>query len=440
MKNTLLTALLPGALITGLLTGVCSDAVNAREGRAEPLDTGFWAGTIQVGVRPYFLVDDMDEGPLKQRLKRCGESAFEKTDFSIGHRGAPLQFPEHTRESYIAAARMGAGIVECDVTFTRDKELVCRHAQCDLHTTTNIVATELGRKCREPFKPAVYNASGALVSPASARCCTSDITLAEFKSLLGKMDASDPMASTPEQYLAGTASWRTDIHAGRGTLMTHRESIALFQRMKVRMTPELKAPEVAMPFEGFTQQDYARKMIREYQDAGVAADNVRPQSFQLEDVLFWLHETPEFGRQAVYLDERMPSAEFDTRDTASLEPAMRALASQGVRVIGPPLWMLLDVDDGIIVPSAYASAANRAGLDIVTWSLERSGPLSGGGGYYFQTLNGLNRDTNNPQPAVISKDGDLYTVLDVLAREVGVKGVFSDWPGTVTYYANCMGL
>ena len=31
---------------------------------------------------------------------------FSATGFSIGHRGAPLQFPEHTRESYEAAARM----------------------------------------------------------------------------------------------------------------------------------------------------------------------------------------------------------------------------------------------------------------------------------------------------------------------------------------------
>jgi glycerophosphoryl diester phosphodiesterase len=31
-------------------------------------------------------------------------------------------------------------------------------------------------------------------------------------------------------------------------------------------------------------------------------------------------------------------------------------------------------------------------------------------------------------------------VIDVLAQQVGVKGIFSDWPATVTYYANCMGL
>jgi Glycerophosphoryl diester phosphodiesterase family len=73
---------------------------------------------------------------LKSALQRCSEGPFFKTDFSIGHRGAPLQFPEHTRESYVAAARLGAGILECDVTFTEDLELVCRHSQCDLHTTT----------------------------------------------------------------------------------------------------------------------------------------------------------------------------------------------------------------------------------------------------------------------------------------------------------------
>ncbi len=93
------------------------------------------------------------QGPLKTALKQCSEKPLKKTDFSIGHRGAGLQFPEHTKESYEAAARMGAGIVECDVTFTKDKQLVCRHAQNDLHTTTNILATPLAAKCTQGFTP-----------------------------------------------------------------------------------------------------------------------------------------------------------------------------------------------------------------------------------------------------------------------------------------------
>ena len=59
---------------------------------------------IQLGPRPFYLVERMDDGPLKEKLRSCAAGPFERTDFSIGHRGAPLQFPEHTKESYEAAA------------------------------------------------------------------------------------------------------------------------------------------------------------------------------------------------------------------------------------------------------------------------------------------------------------------------------------------------
>jgi glycerophosphoryl diester phosphodiesterase len=90
------------------------------------------AQDIQYGVRPFYLIDAMKEGPLKRKLKSCSSNAPERTSFSIAHRGAPLQFPEHTVQSNKAAALMGAGIFECDVTFTQDKQLICRHAQNDL--------------------------------------------------------------------------------------------------------------------------------------------------------------------------------------------------------------------------------------------------------------------------------------------------------------------
>ena len=104
---------------------------------------------VQVGPRPYYLIEALDEGPLKKTLQQCSEKPLKKTDFTIGHRGGgTLQFPEHTKESHEAGARMGAGIQECDVTFTKDGELVCRHDQCDLHTTTNILTnTTLAPLC-----------------------------------------------------------------------------------------------------------------------------------------------------------------------------------------------------------------------------------------------------------------------------------------------------
>jgi glycerophosphoryl diester phosphodiesterase len=381
----------------------------------------------QLGPRPFFLVNDMEDGALKRQLLRCENGPFRKADFSIGHRGAALQFPEHTRESYEAGARMGAGILECDVTFTKDKALVCRHAQNDLHTTTNILLTPLAAKCTQPFTPAVLGPSGQVVVPATAECRTSDITLAEFKTLRGKMDAFNPAALTPQQYFGGTANFRTDLYSGpsSGHLLTHKESIELFQRLGVKMTPELKSPSVTMPFDGFTQEAYAQKMIDEYKAAGVRPRDVYPQSFNKADVLYWVNREPAFGRQAVYLDDA---------NTVSELPTLAHLVGyrqEGINIWAPPTFALLTTDGADrIVASQAAKDAKAAGLGIITWTLERSGVLAdGNNGFYYQTFD-----------AAIRRDGDVMRVIDALARDVGVLGVFSDWAAPVTYYANCMGL
>jgi glycerophosphoryl diester phosphodiesterase len=146
-------------------------------------------------------------------------------------------------------------------------------------------------------------------------------------------------------------------------------------------------------------------------------------------VRHWIDRHPEFADRVVYLDGRGAGDGFDPAVPEQLEPTMAQLTAMGVRVIAPPVWVLLTIEDGRIVPSAYARAARAAGLDIVTWTLERSGSLAGGGGFYYQSVAEL-----------IERDGDVYTVLDVLARDVGVIGVFSDWPATVAFYANCMDL
>jgi len=96
--------------------------------------------------------------------------------------------------------------------------------------------------CIKPFTPAVLGASGQVITPASAECRTSELTLAEFKTLTGKMDAFNPAAQTPAQYLGGTPDFRTNVYAGptSGHLLTFKESIALFKQLGVKMTPELK--------------------------------------------------------------------------------------------------------------------------------------------------------------------------------------------------------
>jgi glycerophosphoryl diester phosphodiesterase len=258
---------------------------------------------VQLGPRPFYLVDRMDEGEFKHKLAACVAymDRYTPHDFSIGHRGAGLQFPEHTKEAYEAGRRMGAGILECDVTFTKDGALVCRHAQCDLHTTTNILVTDLASTCRVPFTPAAFDAHGQRVQTATARCCTTDLTLAEFKSLKGKMDASNPNALTVEAFIGGTPRFRTDFYATGGTLLSHQESIALIGSLGAKFTPELKGigrdsqgNPLVVDNQGFgasdlDQQRYARKMLQEYIDeyidAGIDPSRVFAQSFNLADVL-----------------------------------------------------------------------------------------------------------------------------------------------------------
>ncbi|MBO0332124.1 hypothetical protein J0X12_00765 [Sneathiella sp. CAU 1612] len=385
------------------------------------------ADAVSFGPRPLFLVDDMDQGELKDKLLQCRTQSARTTDFSIGHRGASLQFPEHTKESYLAAARMGAGILECDVTFTKDKALVCRHSQCDLHLTTDILSRpELAAKCSVPFSPASENGG-----KASVKCCASDLTLAEFKSLNGKMDGANKQAETIVDYLKGTPGWRTDLYASNGTLMTHQESITLIDGLGLKFTPELKSAEVSMPYNGsYSQQDYAKALIADYKAAGIDPKRVFPQSFNLDDVLYWIENEPDFGAQAVFLDGRYRGNALNPDNPDTFSPSMKELSEKNVRYIAPPTWMLLAVnDEGGIVPSAYAQEAKKAGLKIITWTLERSGSLTNGGGWYYQTVK-----------EAIDSEGDVMTVLDVLAKEVGVVGVFSDWPATTTYYANCMGI
>ena len=379
--------------------------------------------SISVGPRPLFLTDQLPEGELKSALQTCDISNMQPNPFSIGHRGAPLQFPEHTKESYLAAARMGAGIIECDVTFTQDRELVCRHSQCDLHTTTNILATPLAEKCSSPPD---YNAERPF---EGVQCCTSDITLAEFKTLKGKMDAGNADAKTLDEYLNSTADWRTDLYAHEGTLLSHAESIQLFDELGVGMTPELKEALVPLPFDGnYTRNQQATQMLQEYRDANIDPSRVWPQSFEELDIAHWLSTAPEFASQVVYLDDRYKEPNFNHMNEATWEPTMTELIDSGVKYLAPPLWMLVTLDESNnIVPSAYAKAAKFAGLKLITWSLERSGPIHiEKGGWYHQSIS----EAMNNEAAILS-------LLDVLARDVGVVGVFSDWPATTSYYAHC---
>ncbi len=134
-------------------------------------------------------------------------------------------------------------------------------------------------------------------------------------------------------------------------------------------------------------------MIDEYKAAGVPPRDVFPQSFDKNDVLYWIQKEPTFGRQAVYLDDANTVADLPSLaelqglspaghpdlGAAELRAARRELAERDRYVTGQP------------------RTPRAAGLDIITWSLERSGILANvNGDFYYQTFE-----------SAITREGDL---------------------------------
>jgi glycerophosphoryl diester phosphodiesterase len=171
------------------------------------------------------------------------------------------------------------------------------------------------------------------------------------------------------------AHWRTDLYANSGTPMTHAEYIQLIKSFGAKFMPELMAPEVKMPFDGdYTQEMYSAQMFAEYKAAGISPRDVLAQTFSLSDILLWNRTEPDFAAQAVFLDSRYESLGFDPARAETWKPSMDELKAAGVKILAPPIYVLLALDSGgQIVASEYARAAKAAGLGLIVWSLERDG-------------------------------------------------------------------
>ena len=146
----------------------------------------------------------------------------------------------------------------------------------------------------------------------------------------------------------------------------------------------------------------------------------------------WIGES-RYGRQAVFLVDADNSGNPLVPITE-----LSNLRKAGLNIIAPAMPVLLTVDrDNQIAASAYAKEAKRLGLDIISWSAERSGRIVEDvlsadrktATFYYSTI-----------PSALSNDGDILTTVDALAKKVGVIGLFADWPATTSYYASCMGL
>lgn len=112
------------------------------------------------------------------------------------------------------------------------------------------------------------------------------------------MDGFNASATNVQDYQHGTPDFRTELYDTCGTLTSHKEYIQEINALGLSFTPETKAPLVQMPYQGnYTQAMYAQQAVDEYKEAGIHPSRVWFQSFTLADVLYWVQNEPEFGRQ-----------------------------------------------------------------------------------------------------------------------------------------------
>ena len=227
--------------------------------------------------------------------------------------------------------------------------------------------------------------------------------------------------------------------------MTLRESIELNERNGVKHTPELKGGRMTRrrspAIFGSQEQLRAESSPTSCRPRASSRATRFPQSFNVNDVLYWVKNTA-YGRQAVFLVDYDAAKDnillFDTTGKQLENRADQLKFFAELRKREGPDHRPGDAGAprGQRQPRRAVAAAKdlkAMGFDIITWTFERADLRQGASqaGFYFDF---------DPTGAAIKKDSDMYKALDVLAREVKILGIFSDWPATVTYYANCMNL
>lgn len=210
----------------------------------------------------------------------------------IGHRGASGYLPEHTLESYKRAIDLGADFIEPDVVATKDGELVVRH-EPNITATTDVAT-------RPEF--ASRKTTRQVDGMAETGWFTTDLTLAELKTLRAKQ----PMAE------------RDQSHNGKYAIPTLREVLDLARNEGARVGrtigvyPETKHPTYHVTA-GLALEDRLLKLLAEY---GYTAKNspVIVQSFEVGNLKYLR------GKTAVRLVQLIDGDGVDAQGKVTLAP------------------------------------------------------------------------------------------------------------------------
>lgn len=347
-----------------------------------------------------------------------------KAPLVIGHRGASGYLPEHTLEAYKLAIAQGADFIEPDVVATKDGELVVRH-EPNITATTDVSA-------RPEF--ASRKTTRLVDGVAETGWFTTDLTLAELKTLR----ARQPMAE------------RDQSHNGKYAIPTLREVLELARIEGARagrtvgVYPETKHPTYHVNA-GLALEDRLLRLLAGY---GYTAKNspVIVQSFEVANLKYLR------GKTAVRLVQLIDGDGVD--------------AKGGVTLVAPfdrPYDFAVAKDS-----RTFADLLTPAGLkEVKTYAdgigpwkayLLRAGQVDANGDGKPDDLNGDGaideRDRVLLQPTPVVKDAHAAGLFvhaftfrseakrlvsdyrgDAAAEyekffELGVDGVFSDFPDT----------
>jgi glycerophosphoryl diester phosphodiesterase len=161
-------------------------------------------------------------------------SGGEEDPLVIGHRGASGYLPDHTLQSYALAIKLGTDYIEPDLVATKDGHLIARH-EPNITTTTDV-----GSHPEFASRRRTATVDGVMEQGWFA----SDFTLAEIKTLR----AVQPLAERPQRF-----NRRFQIPTLAEVIdLAKRESRRLDRRIGIY--PETKHPtyheDIGLPLEG----------------------------------------------------------------------------------------------------------------------------------------------------------------------------------------------
>jgi len=288
-------------------------------------------------------------------------------------------------------------------------------------------------------------------------------------------------ARTPEEYVLGPPGFRSDGIATTKChpLVTYKDYLSFVRSKGLNVIPELKDTGVPAVEKFLTEElrkdiywlaDQFATAILEAGYTGAKTEDewaripvAVMQTFDHRIAKHWKTTEVSEDIQVEYMWITAPPLNATVCPSPSdcgTEPVLRELASLGVEFFGPPLQLLLSsVDPSSSLSSHRLFASETAQIysnlikthakrnvgtnlfpSLTSWSLERSGcpTLShtaqiepsriGPCGNYYGPVEGQS----------VFTEVDIPLVIDVLFRDVGISGLFADFPASVSTYVNCV--